>query len=106
MPSDWELYEGVLVTLVQQSPLMIQTNTAKAHWTSTTIPADIYLDNYLYDAAAPNGTSFTSITGAVDYSYGNLPCPVMRATSLSKRFRTINQSPSLRWASFYLGSAG
>ena len=85
VPSDWELYEGVLVTLgaavttddpdqYGESPLDLDNDGS----------ADIYLDNYLYDAAAPNGTSFTSITGVVDYSYGTFRVMPRDASDLAQ----------------------
>ena len=85
VPSDWELYEGVLVTLgaavttddpdqYGESPLDLDNDGA----------VDIYLDNYLYDAAAPNGTSFTSITGVVDYSYGSFRVMPRDASDLAQ----------------------
>ena len=85
VPSDWELYEGVLVTLgaavttddpdqYGESPLDMDNDGV----------VDIYLDNYLYDAAVPSGTSFISITGVVDYSYGSFRVMPRDANDLSQ----------------------
>ena len=85
VPSDWELYEGVLVTLgaavttddpdqYGESPLDMDNDGV----------VDIYLDNYLYDAAVPSGTSFISITGVVDYSYGSFRVMPRDASDLSQ----------------------
>ena len=63
-PSDWEPYEGVLVSLLDVSA----TGDVDSYG-EITLDMDIEMDNYFYDFSAENGDSWSSITGVINYNY-------------------------------------
>ena len=67
VPSDWEPYEGVLVTVDN----LDVTSDPDSHGQETTSWGDLQLNDsfFTYFDTVGNGDSFTSVTGAVSYSY-------------------------------------
>ena len=67
-PSDWELYEGMLVTITSATV----SSGADNYGVSEISEYSISLDSTLYDYTSDvsSGTTYTSITGIVDDYYG------------------------------------
>ena len=63
-PADWEVYEGVLVSLMN-----VQATSDIDSYGEIELNMDIEMDNYFYDFSAENGQTWTSITGVVSYNY-------------------------------------
>ncbi|MAA77952.1 MAG: hypothetical protein CL916_01730 [Deltaproteobacteria bacterium] len=64
-PSDWEEYEGVLITLAD-----VTIGEGGDYGVYNLNYSGLLIDDELYDYAVNAGDSFTSLTGVVHYSYG------------------------------------
>ena len=64
-PSNWEPYEGCLVTILGS-----KANTGEDQYGQAELNYDILMDDVYYDFDINPGQGFTSITGPVDFSYG------------------------------------
>lgn len=71
IPSDWEVYEGVLVSITN-----VVTTTDPDQYGDCPLDLDsdgsedgLLLDNYIYDALSTSGTAYSEIVGPIDYSY-------------------------------------
>ena len=64
-PSDWEEYEGVLITLSD-----VTIGEGGDYGVYNLNYAGLLIDDEIYDYAVNNGDSFASLTGVVHYTYG------------------------------------
>ena len=64
-PSNWEPYEGCLVTILGS-----KANTGEDQYGQAELNYDILMDDVYYDFDINPGQGFTSITGPVDFTYG------------------------------------
>jgi len=64
-PTNWEPYEGCLVTI-----LGTKATTGEDQYGQAELNYDILMDDVYYDFDINPGQSFTSITGPIDFNYG------------------------------------
>jgi predicted extracellular nuclease len=63
-PSDWEVYEGALITLQD-----VQITTDADNYGEVETNYGINIDDLFHDAGLDEGDDYTSVTGVVTYSY-------------------------------------
>ncbi len=77
-PSDWEPYEGMLVTLAGVNVTSDQTyGEVSTDW-------NVKIDDLYYDHDAANGDSFATVTGVVYYSYSEWKIEPREASDLAR----------------------
>ena len=64
-PSNWEPYEGCLVTILGS-----KADTGEDQYGQAELNYDILMDDVYHDFDINPGQSFTSITGPIDFNYG------------------------------------
>ena len=65
-PSDWEPYEGVLVTL----DYTVSVTTDADEYGGCALEADLIIDDEFYSHGSASGDTYESLTGIISWAYG------------------------------------